>query len=125
MGKSEPVTVEVKAPTPPPTPPGEYSLKVKVLSKEGKPVAGAAVRVSNAVDKKETTDVEGVADFGTLPGGEYAVTVSAAGYREYKDTIKLDADTTYEAVLEPAFVPALVWTLVPLAFGLVAVASSR
>jgi hypothetical protein len=107
--------------------PGEYSLKVKVLApkEEKKPVAGAAVKVSNAVSKEETTDGEGVADFGKLAGGDYTITISAAGYKDYKDTITLDADTVYEAVLEPAPIPILVWTLAPLVFGLAITTSSR
>ena len=112
-------------------PPPEYGLKVKVLApkekeeEEKKPVAGAAVKVSNAVSKEETTDGEGVADFGKLAEGDYTITISAAGYKDYKDTITLDADTVYEAVLEPAPIPILVWTLAPLVFGLAITTSSR
>lgn len=78
------------------------SFTVTVVDKNGKPLAGAAVKIDNQTKK---TGSEGKASF-ELPYGEYAITVTLDGYAVGEGEVKVgDSTKDPEIKLEKKTVP--------------------
>ena len=78
------------------------SFTVTVVDKDGKPLAGATVKID---DQTKTTDSEGKASF-DLPYGEYAITVTLDGYVVGEGEVKVgDSTKDTEVELDKITVP--------------------
>lgn len=59
------------------------TLKVVVVDQRGEPIVGATVTIKllpNGEEKQATTNEDGLAEFKSLPPGDYNITAEALGY---------------------------------------------
>jgi len=66
-------------------------LEIDVIDEEGRPVAGAFVRIIlGSISKSATTGDRGIVIFKNLPYGKYEVIVDKSGYKRFDSFVELD-----------------------------------
>lgn len=84
---------------------GRYSIQGRVYLPNGKPATNVKVYINSAdsVATNAVTDMNGMFQVGSLRGGNYSVTVSAAGFPSETETVIIDrfapAGRTFSVVL--------------------------
>lgn len=66
-----------------------YPLNIKIVDANGAPIAGASIRITS-LNRSFSTNEQGVAE-GQIPEGTYNLVVTHMGYKEFRATVRVDA----------------------------------
>lgn len=75
---------------------GSHNIIGRVILPNGKPAVGVKVSLSGAdfTNTGTTTDTEGNFTFGSIPGGNYKITVKAPGYQDESESLTIERFAT-------------------------------
>ncbi len=82
---------------------GQHLVEVEVKHL-AEPIANATITLNG---QSQTTNSNGLANFGSITSGTYPIVVNAAGFNQYEDNIAIESDTTIAITLTPVGVLVL------------------